>query len=213
MPRNLVGSQDVHKEDEPSEEELLAANLPSEPITFRWRYSNKNIQLYERHLRSLKEYGIGSALQAWMRSRLEWVSDNKLSELPDGVVVIDVDPSGDVDIDLQEQTPSPHISKKDLHFHDDKLVSCDYAGSIWAKREEQVFHFPTQLKGACETLARDLMKTLHYDVIDEELTKSVIDAADELFFINDEFGIIPCEGSSGELISKMQTCFDKLWSN
>ncbi len=210
MPRNLVGASGL-QEEEPSDEELLAANMPSEPITFRWRYTNKSIQLYERHLRSLREYGIGSPLQAWMRSRLEWVADNKLSEKPNGVIVIDVDPQGDVDINLQDQVEVPQFCDDDLLWEDDILAGCKIDGSLWFCQDGSISHSPKNLKGACETFARDLIKTFGYQFKDLQFSKSEMTGA-EIFIVNDEFGIVPCLGHEDKITAKLQECFDKLWS-
>ncbi len=210
MPRNLVGTNTQQK-DEPSDEELLAMNMPSEPITFRWRYANKNIQLYERHLRSLRDYGIGSPLQAWMRSRLEWVSDNKLVEKPNGVIVIDVDPQGDVDIELQDQVGAPHFCEDDLIWEDGKLAGCKLHGSLWSCEDGTLVHVPSGLKGACETFARDLMKTLNFQLEEGTLSKEALSEA-EVFIVDDEFGIVACAGHEGKLCDKLKACFDKLWS-
>ena len=196
MPRNLVGASGL-QEEEPSDEELLAANMPSEPITFRWRYTNKSIQLYERHLRSLREYGIGSPLQAWMRSRLEWVADNKLSEKPNGVIVIDVE--------------VPQFCDDDLLWEDDILAGCKIDGSLWFCQDGSISHSPKNLKGACETFARDLAKTFGYQFKDLQFSKSEMTGA-EIFIVNDEFGIVPCLGHEDKITAKLQECFDKLWS-
>ena len=217
MPRNLVGSNAqnlvgaVMQKEEPSDEELLAANMPSEPITLRWRYTNKSIQLYERHLRSLREYGIGSPLQAWVRSRLEWVADNKLSEKPNGVIVIDVDPKGDVDINLQDQGFPPEFCEEDLVWKGDALAGCKIAGSLWLAQDGTIFHMPKKLKGACETFTRDLIKTFGYQFRCLQFSKSELSNV-EVFVINDEFGIIPCLGHGGNVTTKLQECFEKLWS-
>ena len=115
IPYNKVGNEkpetiaDVAESEGISEEEWRAQNLPASVLEFRWRYTNKTIHLYERRLRSLAAFNVGPAVQAWVRSRLEWVRDNKLYEMPDGVIVLTVDPEGMVC--LLYTSPSPRDTR------------------------------------------------------------------------------------------------------
>ena len=43
-------------------------------------------------------------------------------------------------------------------------------------------------------------------------TEAPSDDGAEVFAVSDEFGIIPVEGTTGPVISKLSECFDKLWS-
>lgn len=62
---------------------------------------------------------------------------------------------------------------------------------------------------AADTLVRDLATTLGYEVMQ---TEAPSDDGAEVFAVSDEFGIIPVEGTTGPVISKLSECFDKLWS-
>lgn len=198
IPRNIVGNANGDKLKvsasgySMSEEEWRAANLPAEKLTLRWRYANKEIQLYERRLRSLHAYNVGPAVQAWVRSRLEWVRDNKLYEKPNGVIVLTIDPEGDVDIQLEElQKP---------------YRGCE--GTMWVATGSRLLAVcPSgELKNAADTFVRDLAGTLGYAV---ECVEAAPHPLDQAFIVSDEFGVVPIHG--GDVVRKMQECFDKLW--
>ena len=65
------------------------------------------------------------------------------------------------------------------------------------------------VRHAADTLVRDLATTLGYEVMQ---TEAPSDDGAEVFAVSDEFGIIPVEGTTGPVISKLSECFDKLWS-
>ena len=198
MPHNIIGNANGDKlktaasGEGISEEEWRAKNLPAEKLTLRWRYANKEIQLYERRLRSLRAYNVGPAVQAWVRSRLEWVRDNKLYEKPNGVIVLTIDPEGDVDIQLEE-LKAPYRG-------------CE--GTMWVASGSQLSAVcpDGELKNAADTFVRDLASTLGYTV-------SCVDAPpqplDQAFVVSDEFGVVAM--IEGEASKKMRACFDKLW--
>lgn len=184
-----------------TEEEWRARNLPSEKLELRWRYDNKQVPLYERRLRSLRAFNVGPAVQAWVRSRLEWVIDNKLYEMPDGVIVLSIDPEGVVEIQQEAQAPVPS-------FLTEQLETDDAPGTLWFAKDG-VVHCSEEPRQAADTFARDLVTTLGntFEVGRPEVLDGV-----EAFVISDEFGIVPCEGKTGAVTDKLVECFDKLWS-
>lgn len=207
IPYNKVGNEkpetvaDVAASEGISEEEWRAQNLPASKLEFRWRYTNKAIHLYERRLRSLAAFNVGPAVQAWVRSRLEWVRDNKLYEIPDGVIVLTVDPEGMVEVQLEELRPAPQFTRA-------MLDAGELPGTLWiAKGDELYTKAPSN--HAADTFVRDLAKTLGYTLIQDELAP---DDGAEVFAVSDEFGIVPVEGTTGPVIAKLSECFDKLWS-
>ena len=207
IPYNKVGNSkpetvaDVAESEGISEEEWRAQNLPSSKLEFRWRYTNKTIHLYERRLRSLAAFNVGPAVQAWVRSRLEWVRDNKLYEMPDGVIVLTVDPEGMVDVRLEELRSTPKFTRA-------MLDAGEVPGTLWiAKGNELYTEAPTN--HAADTFVRDLAKTLGYTLTQDELE---FGESAEVFAVSDEFGIVPVEGTTGPVVTKLSECFDKLWS-
>ena len=117
-------------------------------------------------------------MQAWVRSRLEWVRDNKLYEMPDGVIVLTIDPEGMVDTQLEELHPAPQFTRA-------MLDADEVPGTLWVAKDGQLLVGQTPRHAA--------------------------DGA-EVFAVSDEFGIIPVEGTTSPVISKLSECFDKLWS-
>lgn len=207
IPYNKVGNSkpetvaDVAESEGISEEEWRAQNLPSSKLEFRWRYTNKTIHLYERRLRSLAAFNVGPAVQAWVRSRLEWVRDNKLYEMPDGVIVLTVDPEGMVDVRLEELSPTPQFTRA-------MLDASDVPGTLWVAKGDELYTEASS-NHAADTFVRDLAKTLGYTLTQDELE---FGESAEVFAVSDEFGIVPVEGTTGPVVTKLSECFDKLWS-
>lgn len=206
IPYNKVGGTkpetvaDVAESEGISEEEWRAQNLPTSKLEFRWRYANKAIPLYERRLRSLAAFNVGPAVQAWVRSRLEWVRDNKLYELPDGVIVLTIDPEGMVEVTLEELAPAPAFTRS-------MLETDDVPGTPWAARDGKLYVRESSARAA-DTLVRDLATTLGYEIIEGELP---LDGA-EVFAVSDEFGIIALEETRGQVTDRLIECFDRLWT-
>lgn len=197
IPYNKVGTGDADdlqgaaEREGISEEEWRAQNLPASKLEFRWRYTNKTIHLYERRLRSLGAFNVGPAVQAWVRSRLEWVRDNKFYDMPDGVIVLTIDPEGVVDIQ-QEELPS---------------LPQEVPGTLWSVRDG-VLCTAEEPMHAADTLVRDLATTLGYEVdLDAPSPED-----DEAFAVSDEFGIVPVGGSDGPVTQRLVECFEKLWT-
>lgn len=222
IPFNMVGAQDDADPANIAREELAAReaisleewskrNLPDHKITFRWRYDNKKIQLYERRLHSLASFNVGPAIQAWARSRMEWMRDEKLFELPDGVLVFSIDPEADIDIQLEPQREAPAFTIDDLEWVGDELDGSDLAGSVWVARGNELSIFPQPIRHAADTLVRDLAQAFGLRIVDAHLTPADLENA-EIFHVSDEFGIIGCEGKGGPVTDKMVQSFDKLWS-
>lgn len=222
MPYNLVGADD----DDPANlareemaereavtlEEWSKKNLPDHKITFRWRYDNKTIQLYERRLHSLAKFNVGPAIQAWARSRLEWIRDERLWQMPDGVIVFSVDPEADIDIQLEQQREAPAFTIDDLQWTGDELSGSSLEGSVWVVGDGKAAIFPSPIRHAADTLTRDLVQAFGLEAVeDAHLTPAELEDA-EVFLASDEFGCLPCEGKDGFITQKMQQSFAKLWS-
>lgn len=207
IPFNKIGSDkpetlaDLAEREGITEAQWRAQNLPASLLEFRWRYGNRKIFLLERRLRSLREFNVGPAVQAWVRSRLEWVADNRFYDMPDGVIVLTIDPEGAVEIQ-QDKLEAPSA------FDDASVEAGARLGTRWYAKDGTVY-CETEPKLAADTFVRDLVTTLGYDL--EQGVPESLDGA-EIFAISDEFGIVPCEGTQGQLTQKLVECFDKLWA-
>lgn len=207
IPFNKIGSEapetvaDLAERAGISEEEWRAQNLPASTLEFRWRYGNKKIYLYERRLRSLRAFNVGPAVQAWVRSRLEWVADNRFHDMPDGVIVLSIDPEGVVEIEQEALPQTPAFTRA-------MLDAGEVPGTLWCVKDG-VVHCAEEPQLAADTFARDLVTTLGNEL--EIGMPTDLDGA-EIFAISDEFGIVCCEGAQGQLTQKLVECFDKLWA-
>ena len=212
MPFNLVGDLEKKAADEAElERAWRAKNLPAVKLVFRWRYASRKIQLYERRLRSLAQFNVGPAVQAWVRSRLEWMQDNRLYEQPDGVLELTIDPEGDVAMDMQPVGEPPRLSEEALQWEGDVLTGCALPGTLWVVDAEHAHALPADLKHAADTFTRDLVVTLGRPLAQGPIERGQLEGA-EIFLTNDEHGIVPCVGREGEMTEKLSACFAKLWS-
>lgn len=222
IPRNLIAGIDSAdsrptRDDAALEAEWLSKNVPSERLELHWRYASSSIQLFERHLRSLPLYGVGPALCSYLRTRLEWFSDNKLCQQPTGILVVSVESNGDVDVELNELPSAYSPTLDDLVWDNGRLLGADRKGALFVRSGSVVSvygGFP--LRDACETFAFDLVKTLAHSFgyeVDENFSLAKSDLSDaEIFFVSDEDGLAVFDGHGGELSEKLTSCFDKLWS-
>ena len=219
MPYNVVGEPSGEPSEEPSEEAReeawRASNLPAGELELAWRYAHGELQLYERRIRSLAAYGVGPAVGAWVRSRLEWMVEERLSERPDGVLVLTITPEGDVGMALRDVAEAPALRAESLVWDaDGRLAGCEVAGSVWQvaggearMRDAGGLEVP---RAAADTFARDVLRTMGIEVREGGVSRG--DAGDgELFVISDEHGVTGCEGASGPAVEKLELCFERLW--
>lgn len=187
------------------------AGIPTEPLSVTWRLSGARVPLLERHLRALAERGVGSALHAWLRSRLEWAFEHHAIEHPDGSITIGIDPQGDVTISVApyvgpEGDPIATTIERGGH-----VIDGDGA-SVWIRIGERVATppFPPAAPRGSRSLVIDLARTLGWEVEVRELTVEDIERADEAFFVSDVHGVVS-DGRGGEFAARMQACFARLW--
>lgn len=219
IPRNVIeGAEEQRpvRDDAAKEAEWLANNVPAERLELRWRYENGIMQLAERRLRSLPAYGVGPALCSYLRTRLEWLCDNKLRLQPSGVAAVTVETNGDVDIQLAGAQAAPELTEADLQWEDGVLTGASTAGALFVHTgDDLVVVGEKPLRGACETFARDLSETLAkslgYEIADRQITRDDIAKA-EVALVSDELGLVVLKGHEGAYTQKLTACFDKLWS-
>ena len=219
MPRNMIaGAQEETpaRDDAAVEAEWLANNVPHERLELHWRYANGSVQLYERRLRSLPAHGVGPALCSYLRTRLEWLCDNKLRAQPNGMAVVTVETNGDVDIQLADAAPLPQLSEADLTWDGDTLTGADVSGALFVRMGDELVIISTEpLHDACETFAQDLSvtlaKSLGYSIAERKVERGELAGA-ELALVNDELGLLVLDGHADQYTDKLAACFDKLWS-
>ncbi len=219
MPRNMIaGAQEEAptRDDAAIEAEWLANNVPHERLELHWRYANGSVQLYERRLRSLPAHGVGPALCSYLRTRLEWLCDNKLRAQPNGMAVVTVETNGDVDIQLADAVALPQLGEANLIWDDDTLTGADVSGALFVRTsDELVIVSEEPLRDACETFAQDLSvtlaKSLGYSIAERDVQRNELASA-EIALVNDELGLVVLDGHAGAYTQKLTACFDKLWS-
>lgn len=219
MPRNMIaGAQEEApvRDDAALEAEWLANNVPHERLELHWRYANGSVQLYERRLRSLPAHGVGPALCSYLRTRLEWLCDNKLRAQPNGMAVVTVETNGDVDIQLAEAAPVPQLADTDLTWDGNTLAGANTPGALFVRAGDELAVVTVEpLRDACEAFAQDLSNTLAaslgYSIVERPIQRNELADA-EIALVNDELGLVVLDGHDGPYTQKLSACFDKLWS-
>ncbi|MBQ6586189.1 MAG: hypothetical protein IJH83_05215 [Coriobacteriales bacterium] len=201
-----------------------SAATPQVPIfpAMRWRMAGTTLPLYERHLRCLKNYGVSSPLQAWIRSRLEWTMDNLAFEHPDHVIGIRILDDDNVDVTLEPQRPAPgrdcirHILGWGIEPRDETCEGYSLGGEalVWVVQEDGSVAPCGEPRSACNTLVRDLITTLRFPLAPaRELPDFQTEAVRDCFVVDDEFGLLPANALDDDPITvKLIDCFRKLWT-
>lgn len=209
MPLNPVGSDSAEPDGGGVDEAAWRAqNLPATKLEFRWRYASGQIQLYERRLRSLSSFHVGPAVQAWVRSRLEWMQDNRLRQQPEGVLVLTIDPEGDVGMSMESLVAAPVLDE--AAFLQDGAFRGDADFTLWAVAGGEACA-SQPLAHAVDTFTRDLLGAFGVQLRESCWDGGVPQGA-ELFATCDEFGVISCQGRVGAVVAKLEAAFEKLWS-
>jgi len=177
---------------------------------YRWRLVNGTLPLYERHLRSLRTFGMSVPLESWIRTRLEWTLDNLVSDNPDGVLCIDVSDDEMVTIHIDPARSAPRLSFDGAVVEGDGDYSDDSLGQPWTFDGTRLVHHGPVLS-ATNTLTRDLARTLGYTVVEGDEMASA-DGDEERFRVSDEFYLMP-QGEPGKVTERLAACFDKLVKN
>ena len=202
--------------DVPDEATWRASNLPSSSIEFAWRCAHGELVLFERRVRSLAAFGVGPAVQAWVRERLEWMVDNRLPDNPDGVLVLSIGPEGDVGMSLRDVGEAPTLGEESLFWDaEGRLVGCGAPVSVWQvagsearMRDASGGDAP---RAAADTFARDVLATMDIALQGGGPTRHTAGDAGELFCVSDEHGVIACDGKAGPAVAKLELCFGRLW--
>lgn len=178
---------------------------------YRWRLCNGKLPLYERHLRSLRTFGMSTPLESWIRARLEWTLENMVSDNPNGVLCIDVDGEEMVTMTIVPARKAPKLAFSGELVDTDDEYTDDAIGQPWSSKGDKLVHYGPVLS-ATNTLTRDLAKTLGYHVEEAAAEEAFTKDDDERFRISDEFYVVP-QGDAGLVTTRMSECFDKLLKN
>lgn len=188
-------------------------SIPDEIIVVSWRLSRGKLLLSDRHLRALTDRGVGSALHAWLKSRLEWSLTNDTISFPDGVLRMTIDPQGDVNIAVLESPSAPDTEDLALIRLDGEIVDGRNA-SVWVRSGQTVTtpSAQTAKPRGSSTFVRDLVTTLGHTYEERSISEDELSSADEAFVVHDVFGVVALEGRGGQLVERLDGCFAKLWN-
>lgn len=192
----------------------ISDTFPEGGFDLRWRLANGELPLAERHLRSLAAMGVGAALSAWMRTRLEYVLENHAPEYPNGTLHIVMDDQGKATFSVEPLPEEPAVTESDLVERDGQVVGAG-RGVLWmvddVGKTLTAVTDAEQLLDATATTVRDLAKTLRYEVAQGPVSRDeLLSAGHQAFVTDDEFGVLTLQGNGGAQVDKFRTLLDKV---
>ncbi|MBR3224912.1 MAG: hypothetical protein IKF78_06285 [Atopobiaceae bacterium] len=197
-------------------------------VVCRWRLSNGRLPLENRHLRALAARKtpnevITTSLVAWAKQHMEWTLADGTTKHPDGVLMLVVDTDGRAAMSVGAYHQLTHLSANDLlqraqNARKEAQSLCVAPEELWVVRDD-VLLWATSSQfspaGAC-SLVYDLAKTLGMTVRrDEELLDSAATkgfAAEEVFLVSDEHGVVPASDRTGARAQKFKASYERLLS-
>ena len=198
--------------EENLQREELGRTVPAQGLDLRWRLANGDLPLRERHLRSLADLGVGSPMQSWMRTRLEYVLENHAVENPNGTLHIQMDGEGRTTFEVGPLGETPTLSVADLLERGGAVVGCSVPGTVWLAADNSLIAATDRkLIDAAATTVRDLAKTLGYEVAERPVPSEQVRAQGaEVFLVSDEFGVVAFEGHGGAIATKFTELLNRV---
>ena len=209
-----VSTQDVDALDR---DVALKAGIPTRAVELRMRLCDGKLPMYERHLKALKNYGLGGPMQSWLRTRMEYVLENHAPTHPDGVLHMTATPDGKVLFEVEPQGEAPVLSVDDCVVEEGVVsgvrvyaepaqidlsplwIADSQAKTLVVGAEELVF-------ASCTTL-KDLARTIGWTVDIRPVRQDQV--AQDAFVVTDEFGVLPVvEGPAYQVFAPLMA---RLW--
>jgi hypothetical protein len=191
----------------------------SEPIVLRWRIHAGEIPLLRRHLRALRTFELPEPLMAWVHERIEWAKDNMLNDNSEGVLVLNIDPASTIVASIDDVRDLPQLSLADLEISSGSpyaQIKPELAISalVVAEIDGKLVALCDAFVSATATLLHDIAQTLAIGIELGALNLDNLAAAQAVFAISDEFGLLPVGDMPSDPKSstgRIADAFAKLW--
>lgn len=206
--------------DHQAEPRAFQLGVPS--LICRWHLAHGKLPLENRHLRALSQRGVDPALLSWAKQHIEWTLADGAFAHPDGVLMLVIDEDGQAAMSVgpYEALSSPTadtLYQRALQAEVESARTSVAPETLWFV-QAGVVHVcldkTAHLAGAT-SLVLDLLATRKKPVSFEgQLSDGALPAAaDELFLVSDEHGVVAADGTAGTAGTAVQlltSAFEKL---
>lgn len=188
-------------------------SIPSAAVQCRWPLRDGALPLAHRHITALTQRGAGASLYAYVQSRVEQLLSGEFPlKHPNGMVVVGIDPSGEILITIEARPAAPAPEDFALKVSPAGVVIDGGDASVWVRSGDTVITppLPAAIARGTRSLVSDLARTLAYRVVEEPISSEVMEASDEAFLVSDLFGVRALDGRNGTFAQTVADGYAKL---
>ena len=191
-----------------NQEAVEKFQLDAPALVCRWRMSNKQVPMLNRHIRALSERRVqGESLThnmlSWAKQHVEWSLAEGDYTAVDGVLMLVVDINGNAAMTVGEYEPLANVTLTALEARAAEAraeaAETGVAPELLASVENgRLLLAAAEGESLCgtATLIEQLAQTRHVDV---ERRGAVAELPGAVFLISDEHGVVPADGTAVEL--------------
>lgn len=197
----------------------MAFELGIPSLICRWRLANGGLPLENRHLRAFSQRGVDPALVSWAKQHIEWTLADGAAANPDGVLMLVVDEEGQAAMSVGPykalgDTSTNALLQRAMQAQTEAAHTGVAPETLWAVAAGQITAYldPTEKLSGATSLVSDLTAAHHMQFTYEAQISDAqtLAAADEVFLVSDEHGVIAAAGKLGTYAKQMAADYQKL---
>lgn len=197
----------------------MAFELGIPSLICRWRLANGGLPLENRHLRAFSQRGVDPALVSWAKQHIEWTLADGAAVNPDGVLMLVVDEEGQAAMSVGPYKALGDIStnallQRAMQAQTEAAHTGIAPETLWAVTAGQITAYldPAEKLSGATSLVSDLTVAHHMQFTYEAQISDAqtLAAADEVFLVSDEHGVIAAAGKLGTYAKQMAADYQKL---
>ncbi|ERL13066.1 hypothetical protein ACUYFE_05850 [Olegusella massiliensis] len=197
----------------------MAFELGTPSLICRWRLANGGLPLENRHLRAFSQRGVDPALVSWAKQHIEWTLSDGAAGNPDGVLMVVVDEEGQAAMSVGPykalgDTSINALLQRAMQAQTEASRTGVAPETLWAVTAGQITSYldPAEKLAGASSLVSDLMVAHHLQFTYEAQISDAqaLAAADEVFLVSDEHGVVAAAGKLGKYAKQMVADYQKL---
>ncbi|MBS5866046.1 hypothetical protein [Olegusella massiliensis] len=197
----------------------MAFELGTPSLICRWRLANGGLPLENRHLRAFSQRGVDPALVSWAKQHIEWTLADGAAGNLDGVLMVVVDEEGQAAMSVGPykalgDTSINALLQRAMQAQTEASRTGVAPETLWAVTAGQITSYldPAEKLAGASSLVSDLMVAHHLQFTYEAQISDAqaLAAADEVFLVSDEHGVVAAAGKLGKYAKQMAADYQKL---
>ena len=197
----------------------MAFELGTPSLICRWRLANGGLPLENRHLRAFSQRGVDPALVSWAKQHIEWTLADGAAGNLDGVLMVVVDEEGQAAMSVGpykalDDTSINALLQRAMQAQTEASRTGVAPETLWAVTAGQITSYlnPAEKLAGASSLVSDLMEAHHQKFTYEAQISDAqaLAAADEVFLVSDEHGVVAAAGKLGKYAKQMVADYQKL---